>query len=103
MHDVRAHGGQVAVANAWIGADERDRPRGESNPERRRLMTEILGAEQADDFAWLRPPILNPTTHLAMVAEAASGRLAAVGIEAERPATRILYLADEPSDERRRA
>lgn len=99
----RVHEGPVAVANAWLGAGKRDRPRGDSNPERRRLMTEILEREKADDFAWLRPPILNPTTHLAMVAEAASGRLAAVGVEAEKPATRVLCIEVAPSAERRRS
>jgi len=103
----RVHQGPVAVANAWLGADrgsnKGERPRGESNPERRRLMTETLDSGDATDFAWLRPPILNPTTHLAMVAEAATGRLAAVGIEAEKPATRVLCLQEDVAAERRRA
>ena len=96
VHDIRSHGGPVAVANAWLGAGRADRPRGEDNPERRRLMAGILERGGDGDFAWLRPPILNPTTHLAMVADAASGRLSAVGIEAEKPATRILHVDGEP-------
>jgi hypothetical protein len=39
-------------------------------------------------FDWLKAPVLNPRTRLAMVADAKAGRLVAQGYEASRPATR---------------
>ncbi len=37
------------------------------------------------DLAWLKPPVLNPTTRLALYAEPAGGRLVAQGFEAAGP------------------
>jgi hypothetical protein len=45
------------------------------------------------DFSWLAPPILNPTTRIVMVSDAAEGRLVAQGFEDMRPATEPLDLA----------
>ena len=63
-----------------------------------------MAARQADagtDFAWLRAPLLNPTTRLVMIAEPASGRLVARGYEAGGPATQTLAVggsdAPQPS------
>ncbi len=44
------------------------------------------------DLKWLEWPLLNDETHLAMMAEPATGRLVARGYEAGRPATRTLIL-----------
>jgi hypothetical protein len=44
----------------------------------------------AEGFGWLTPPVLCRDTRLACTAEAASGRLAVLGIEHMKPATRIL-------------
>lgn len=104
---VTIHDGPDAIANAWLTRDWRGRPRGRENAARRDLMrqaldesafaaAEIGGTETgapAGAFAWLRPPVLNPTSRLAMEANATTGRLAAVGIENEEPATQILRLA----------
>ncbi len=46
-----------------------------------------------DDFAWLKPPVLNPTTRLAMLAEPATGKLVAQGFETRGPATAITPIA----------
>ena len=62
-------------------------------PNRATLMTGFLETA-GPNLAWLTPPILNPTTRLALVAEPAAGRLAAVGIEAEAPATGLLRLEE---------
>jgi hypothetical protein len=56
------------------------------------MMTGVA-ADLAADFGWLRAPILNPRTRLAMVADAREGRLIAQGFENEAPATRVLSLA----------
>ena len=49
--------------------------------------------ELVPDFSWLAPPVLNPTTRVVMVSDAAEGRLVAQGFEAMRPATAPLELA----------
>jgi hypothetical protein len=46
----------------------------------------------APDFSWLAAPVLNPTTRIAMVADASEGRLVAQGFEAMHPATEPLEL-----------
>jgi hypothetical protein len=51
-----------------------------------------VAADLGTDFAWLRYPVLNPRTRLAMVADARSGHLTAQGFEDEKPATAILRL-----------
>jgi hypothetical protein len=42
-------------------------------------------AAAGPDLAWLKPPVLNPTTRLVLSAEPASGRLVAQGFEADGP------------------
>ena len=91
--------GPVAAANHWQGLPRSiarsDRPRGEDSLGRAAQMSAALpaipGAET--DFAWLKPPILNPTTRVAMAAEPAAGHLAARGYEAEGQATQTLRLS----------
>jgi hypothetical protein len=46
---------------------------------------QAAAAGAGPDLAWLRPPVLNPTTRLAFYAEPASGRLVAQGFEADGP------------------
>ena len=82
----------AAAANHWLQADERAQPRGQVSAERCRLMGERQSGAGAD-FAWLVPPILNPTTRLAMIAEPASGRLLAQGFEPAGPATDVLRIS----------
>lgn len=82
----------AAAANHWLQAGEPARPRGQASAARHGLMHETQAAEGATDLAWLAPPILNPTTRLAMTAEAASGRLVAQGFEPHGPATAVLHL-----------
>jgi hypothetical protein len=95
----------TVAANHWIEAPERARPRGQESETRHRLLGDAQSEASGDfargDFAWLVPPILNPTTRLAMVAEPASGRLIAQGYEPGGPATAVLRL-DSVSDTRRR-
>jgi hypothetical protein len=90
------HEGPQVVANAWLTAGLGGRPRGRDNAARRALLAETLGKDAeldaAADFAWLRPPVLNAATRLAMIADPAAGRLAALGFEAGQPATRVLRM-----------
>ena len=69
----------------------RRRPRGQASPERQACLLDRQAAARAD-FDWLVPPVLNPTTRLAMMAEPAGGRLVARGFEADGPATEVLRL-----------
>ncbi|MGF1608492.1 MAG: hypothetical protein ACFCUQ_03795, partial [Kiloniellales bacterium] len=92
-HAAFVHEGPEVVANAWLTAGLGGRSRRDDNAERRTQLSTALAKGQAGaDFAWLRPPALNQTTRLALVAEPAAGRLAALGIEAGQPATQILHM-----------
>ena len=44
------------------------------------------------DFLWLRTPVLNPLTRLAMVADAGTGRLLVQGFEGTVPVTNVFNL-----------
>lgn len=83
--------GPAVAANAWRSPGWRGRPRGLDNPGRLAAIAR-LAPDPAGGFDWLTPPVLNADTRLAVVAEAASGRLAAQGFEAGRPATAPLRL-----------
>lgn len=81
----------AAAANHWMSAGKNAWPRGEASIHRSQLLATSQTGVGAD-FRWVVPPILNPTTRLAMIAEPATGRLAAQGYEAGRPATAVLRL-----------
>ncbi len=85
------HESPHVATNHWQTPGLGGRHRGYESELRCRLMAEQLGAAGAD-FAWLRPPILNPTTRIAMAAEAGTGRLTVLGIEHEAPATDVFRL-----------
>jgi len=85
------HPAPAAVANDWLTPGRRDRPRGNVSAERRQNLSSHLAAEH-DDLAWLAPPVLNPTTRLALLARPAEGRLTVQGFERDGPATRVLRL-----------
>lgn len=92
-HEIQAcvHEGPFAAANVWRTPDWSGRPRGEANVERVCMLEDTYLAGD-DDMNWLAPPVLNPLTRLAMVANAAKGALTAQGFEAERPATSVLTM-----------
>lgn len=89
--EARVHVGPNVAANHWEAAGWRGRSRGMQSAERAAMMHCIM-PELKTDFSWLKPPILNPTTRLVMVADAAEGRLVAQGYEDMRPATQPLDL-----------
>lgn len=89
--DARVHVGPNVAANHWEAPGWRGRSRGRQSGERAAMMHCII-PELVPDFSWLAPPILNPTTRLVMVSDAAEGRLVAQGFEAMRPATEPLEL-----------
>ena len=76
------HQGPQVAANHWQGQDlPPARSRGMVSERRAEVMRVEAGTAGAD-LAWLKPPLLNPTTRLALYAEPASGRLVAQGFEA---------------------
>lgn len=89
--DARLHVGPNVAANHWEAPGWRGRSRGIASAERASMMHCIV-PDLETDFSWLKPPILNATTRLAMVADAAEGRLVAQGFEYMRPATQLLHL-----------
>lgn len=90
--DARVHTGANVAANHWQAPGWRGRSRGDQSGERAALMHAVT-PDLAPDFSWLVPPILNQGTRLAMVADAAEGRLVAQGYEAMQPATEALDLS----------
>jgi hypothetical protein len=90
--EARVHVGPNVAANHWEAAGWRGRSRGFQSAERASMMHRII-PDLAPDFSWLLPPILNPTTRVVMVADAAEGRLIAQGYESMTAATELLELA----------
>lgn len=85
------HGGAKVAANHWEAVGWRGSARGQDSVGRARMLDNLaVGFDPA--FGWLQPPVLNPLTRLAMVADAAEGRLIAQGYEQEAPATAPLEL-----------
>lgn len=89
--EVKVIDAPATAANHWQAIQRRGRPRGELSHQRARQLA-ARRADAGEDLGWLAPPVLNETTRLAMVAEAATGRLSARGYEADGPATRTLRL-----------
>lgn len=56
------------------------------NAARRELLSQVKRG-RIEGFGWVRPPLLNRFTRLAVEANAARGTLMVLGIERERPAT----------------
>lgn len=81
---------EAIAANEWRAADwNAGHYSAIENEARLAAMRRVRGAW---DFDWVRFPMLNRETKLAMVAEPRSGRLLARGYEGKAPATRILDL-----------
>lgn len=89
--EARVHDGDNAAANHWQAPGWHGYPRGEKSAERAWLMHTVV-PEFECDFPWLERPILNRMTRLAVVADAAQGRIIARGYEAMEPATACLDL-----------
>lgn len=87
--------GPACVTNHWRGLDHGAHARGIDSEGRLEAMEHAGGIELDAAFPWLRPPVLNELTRLAMVADAARGQLIAQGFEEGVPATRPLELSNE--------
>lgn len=90
--EARVHDGSHVAANHWQAHGWRGHERGLDSAGRACRMHRI-SPELDPDFSWLSPPILNPRTRIAMVADAAEGKLVAQGFEDMKPATAVLEAA----------
>lgn len=82
--------GPGSAANAWQAPDWFGRDRGLDNQGRSKQMLQEIVEPCAlvdEDFEWLKPPILNDRTRLAMIADAGQGNISARGFENQMPAT----------------
>jgi hypothetical protein len=84
--EAAVHDGPVACANQWLSRPDEGRARGRDNEGRRELLSQVQRS-RVEGFAWVRPPLLNRFTRIAVEANAAHGTLKVLGIERERPAT----------------
>ena len=84
-------GSQVA-ANHWESAGWTGHARGSDSPGRSRLLSAVTPDFDVS-FPWLKYPILNARTRIALVADAKMGRLVARGFENSAPATEALDLS----------
>jgi hypothetical protein len=96
-HRAAVHETPASIANHWLGFDVPGRDRGTDSGGRRNLM-ETVRDRVGDDFSWVRPPILNDNTRLAVIANAARCTLMVRGWETEGPATRVFSLEGLPPD-----
>jgi hypothetical protein len=87
------HDGRAAVSNHWLTPALGPGDRGIESGQRLSDMRALAAASPAGPpFHWVRPPVLNRFTRLAVEANPATGRLAVRGYERDGPATEILEL-----------
>ena len=86
--------GVACAGNHWQTPSWAGRARGIDSPGRTACMRAVGAVELDPAFPWLRPPLLNKLTRLAMVADAARGRIVAQGYEDCRPVTQSLVWQD---------
>ena len=85
--------GAACVTNHWQGLDHGGHSRGIDSEARLACISQVGPVELDPAFPWLKRPVLNDLTRLAMVADATLGRLVAQGYEDGKPATRPLELS----------
>lgn len=85
----------ASVANHWIATEQPGRYRGVDSEGRYALMEASRARAGIEaPFDWLKAPILNDTTRLAVIANPATGRLTLQGWEADGPATAVFELSE---------
>jgi len=82
---------EPAAANHWAATPgPRGKPRNRSSLGRRAAMAGLIADGHDWSLDWLRAPILQPDTRLAVMANPSSGRLLVQGWEKTGPATAVL-------------
>ena len=87
----RVHDTAPSVTNHWLNAEFPGRTHSILSPERLEMVRAVLPRD-ARDLTWVRPPILNERTRLAMEASPADGSLLVEGYEGETRVTDRLRL-----------
>lgn len=82
--------GRACATNHWQSTDGRTHARGHDSSGRLACMQSDVTLDLDSAFPWLTPPVLNDQTRIAMVADAAQGRLIAQGYEKMQAATQPL-------------
>ena len=101
VQEARSHGATCAANHftafpgRWDARGAESRARAAALAAWRGPEGEPKGGAATDELAFLKPPVLNPTTRLALVAEAAGGRLSVLGLERDGPATEVLRLSSD--------
>lgn len=96
----RVHAGPETITNHWLGFAIAGHDRDKQTRARREQMAALIQTA-ANDFSWLTPPMLNPTTRVAVIANAAAGRLQVQGWEASEAATGVFSLPTVNADDKR--
>jgi hypothetical protein len=82
------------AANHWTGRSApAGRPRDRSSTARHARMTQLAAQSPTWSLDWLRPPLLQGDTRVAVMADPRSGRLLVQGWEATGPATTVLDIS----------
>jgi hypothetical protein len=89
--EARVHRGSQVAANHWQAPGWSGHPRGSDSAGRAAMMQTIEPVLEAD-FCWLRTPVLNARTRLALVGDARAGRVVAQGYEDGVAATAVLAI-----------
>ena len=86
---------QPVAANHWASQQAPPgRPRNGSSRARHSAMCGIIAGRPEWSMSWLREPVVQPDTRVAVMANPQSGRLLVQGWEATGPVTNILELTD---------
>ena len=88
------HEGEVVMANHWLSPHLAGKARGRDSLGRRERLCAHRAAPDWN-FDWLAPPVLNADTRLAVIANAALGKLWVQGFERDGPATEILKIEQD--------
>ncbi len=92
--EYQRYDGVMAIANMWQSSGWNGRARGEDNVGRTvGLMREV--ADMRPPVDWLKPPVLNDLTRLAMVADPRLGTMVVQGFENREAATAPLRLESD--------
>ncbi len=83
--------GPVCAANSWRNTNWKGCFRGEDNTSRLNMMEQQQNLT-CENFSWLKFPILNTRTRLAMITDATTGNIIAQGFEDCKEATKVLRI-----------
>ena len=84
--DRKTHKRQTAVTNHWLNSDFDGKPIGYKSQDRLVAVKSRM-SEGVDQWDWLHPPVLNPTTRIAMDLNPKTARMRIIGYDGLEPIT----------------